>query len=80
MSNKIVSPKISALAITFNEEENVERYIKSLSFADEILLVDSFSTDNTVAIAEKHGATVIKRKFTDFSDQRKFCISRAKND
>lgn len=80
MSNKIISPKISALAITFNEEENVERYIKSLSFADEILFIDSFSTDNTANIAQKHGVRVIKREFTDFSDQRNFCISQAKND
>ena len=44
---------ISALAITYNEEKNVERYIKSLSFAGEIIIVDSFSTDNTVEIAMK---------------------------
>ncbi|WP_375239534.1 glycosyltransferase family 2 protein [Aurantibacter sp.] len=69
---------ISALAITYNEASHIERYIKSLSFADEIIVVDSFSTDNTVALAEKLGAKVIKREFKNFSDQKNFAISLAK--
>ena len=74
------SQKITALAITFNEEENVKRYVESLSFADEIIFVDSLSTDNTVAIAKEMGVTVIQNKFKDFSTQRNFAISQAKND
>ncbi len=73
-------PKITALAITYNEEENVQRYVKSLSFADEIIFVDSQSNDNTIAISEKMGVTVIQRKFDDFSNQRNFAIQQAKND
>ena len=80
MSENTFTPKISALAITFNEEENVKRYIESLSFADEIIFVDSQSTDNTVAIAKEMGVLVIDRKFTNFSEQRNFAISQAKND
>jgi len=71
---------ISALAITRNEEEHIERYIKSLSFADEIIIVDSYSEDRTVEIAKSLGATVISRKFKNFSDQKNFAISQAKND
>ena len=72
--------KISALAITLNEAENVKRYIESLSFVDEILFIDSYSTDETKAIAEQYGARVIQRRFDNFSNQRNFAISQAKND
>ncbi len=75
-----MKPKITALAITYNEEENVNRYIENLSFVDEIIFVDSQSTDNTVKIAEKLGVKVIQRKFDDFSNQRNFAIQQAKND
>ena len=71
---------ISALAITYNEESHIESYIESLSFADEIIIIDSFSTDNTVALAKKHDVTIIQREFVDFSDQKNFAISLAKND
>lgn len=71
---------ISALAITYNEASNIERYIKSLAFADEIIIVDSYSTDNTEAIAKQHGVTFVKRKFDNFSAQKNYAISLAKND
>jgi glycosyltransferase involved in cell wall biosynthesis len=72
--------KITALAITLNEEENIKQYVESLSFADEIIFVDSNSTDKTVAIAESLGVTVLKRDFDNFSNQRNFAISHAQND
>lgn len=72
--------KISALAITYNEEENVQRYVESLTFADEIIFIDSQSTDKTVEIAEKLGVKVIQRKFDDFSNQRNFAIEQASNE
>lgn len=71
---------ISALAITYNEESNIESYIESLSFADEIIIVDSNSTDNTVTLAKKHNVTVIERVFDSFSDQKNYAISLAKHD
>ncbi len=73
-------PKITALAITLNEEENVKRYVQSLSFADEIIFIDSNSTDATVDIAKELGVIVIQRKFDDFSSQRNFAMQQAKND
>ncbi|MBN8641422.1 MAG: glycosyltransferase family 2 protein [Flavobacteriales bacterium] len=75
-----MAPKITALAITYNEEENVKRYVESLSFADEIIFVDSQSTDKTIEIAEQMGVKVIQRKFDDFSNQRNFAIQQAHND
>lgn len=70
---------ISALAITYNEEEHIEAYIKSLSFADEIIIVDSFSTDRTVEIAQQHNVTLLQREFDDFSSQKNFAIDQAKH-
>ncbi|MEC4005365.1 glycosyltransferase family 2 protein [Flavobacterium sp. SUN052] len=80
MSENNAIPKITALAITFNEEENVKRYVESLSFADEIIFVDSISTDKTLELAKEMNVKVITRKFTNFSDQRNYAISQAKND
>lgn len=71
---------ISALAITFNEVQNVEAYLERLSFADEIIIVDSFSSDGTKELAEKMGARVVQRKFDHFSNQRNFALSLAKHD
>ncbi len=74
-------PKISALAITLNEEEHIERYIQDLWFADEIILVDSFSTDKTIERAKKYpNVKVIQRAFDNFSMQKNYAISLAKND
>jgi glycosyltransferase involved in cell wall biosynthesis len=75
-----LKPKITALAITLNEEENVKRYVQSLAFADEIIFIDSNSTDATVALAEELGIRVIQRNFDDFSKQRNFGIQQAQND
>ncbi|UOK41201.1 MULTISPECIES: glycosyltransferase family 2 protein [Flavobacterium] len=75
-----MTPKITALAITLNEEENVKRYVESLSFADEIIFVDSNSADKTAEIAKSLGVKVIQRDFDDFSNQRNFAISQSKND
>jgi len=73
--------KISALAITLNEAQNIEAYIESLWFADEIIIVDSFSTDSTVEIASKYAKVkVLQRAFDNFSAQKNFAISQAKND
>lgn len=73
--------KISALAITLNEAHNIEAYIESLWFVDEILIVDSFSSDETVNLASQYEkVTVFQRKFDNFSAQKNFAISKAKNE
>ena len=71
--------KITAIIPTLNEEIHIEQAIKSVDFADEIIVIDSYSTDNTVALAEKHNVKIIKRKFDDFSSQKNFAIDKAKN-
>ncbi|TMM28792.1 glycosyltransferase family 2 protein [Polaribacter aestuariivivens] len=71
--------KISAIIPTLNEEIHIADAIKSVSFADEVIVIDSFSTDKTVEIAEKMNVKIIKRKFDDFSSQKNFAISQAKH-
>jgi glycosyltransferase involved in cell wall biosynthesis len=71
--------KITAIIPTLNEEVHIESAIKSVSFADEIIVIDSFSTDDTVALAEKYNVQIIKRKFDDFSSQKNFAITQAKH-
>ena len=61
---------ISVIILTFNESIHIERCIKSLrSFADEVFIVDSFSTDNTIELAEKLGAQVFQNKWVNYSEQ-----------
>ena len=71
---------ISALAITYNEDPNIEKFIKSLSFADEIIIIDSNSTDNTVKLAKEHGASVLVRDFDTSSNQKNFAIQQANHE
>ena len=71
--------KITAIIPTLNEEIHIEAAIKSVDFADEIIVIDSYSTDNTVLLAEKHNVKIIKRKFDDFSSQKNFAIDKAKH-
>lgn len=72
--------KISATIITYNEERNIARAIESLRCADEILVVDSGSSDRTVEIAEKLGARVIEHNWTGFSDQKNWAATQASHD
>lgn len=71
---------ISALAISYNEEAHIENFIKSLSFADEIIIVDSNSTDNTVSLAKSLGAQVLFRDFDNFSNQKNFALQQANHE
>ncbi len=70
--------KISAVIITFNEDKNLTRCLQSIkSIADEIVVVDSGSTDRTVEIAKKNGAKILTRKFDNYANQRNFALGRA---
>ena len=70
--------KLSAIIPTYNEEDNIKEAIQAVSFADEIIVIDSFSTDNTVAIVKEFSnITLLQRKFDDFSSQKNFAINAA---
>jgi len=72
--------KITAIIPTFNEEERIINSLKSAQFADEIIVIDSYSTDKTVRIVKKSNAILLQRKFDDFSSQKNFAIEKASND
>jgi len=69
---------ISAVIITYNEEKRLEAALKSVAgVASEIIIVDSFSSDDTVKIAKKYTNKVFRQKWTNFADQKNFANSRA---
>ena len=72
--------KISATIITFNEAENIGEACASVALADEILVVDSQSTDATREIAAECGARVIVNPWPGFAFQKQFAVEAAAND
>lgn len=75
---KITKSNISALMITYNEVNHIENVIKDIGFADEIIVIDSHSTDGTFEkLSEMENVKVISRKFLNFADQRNFAIDQA---
>lgn len=72
--------KISATIITYNEERNLPRAIESLRCADEVLVVDSGSSDRTVELAEKLGARVIESPWLGYAKQKNLAAERASYD
>lgn len=76
-----MSSKISVVINTLNEAESLERAIKSVAWADEIVLCDMYSSDKTVEVAKKLGAKVVFHKKEEFVERaRNFAMSKAKND
>jgi glycosyltransferase involved in cell wall biosynthesis len=72
--------KISAYIIAYNEAEKVAATIKSVQWADEIILIDSWSTDDTQKIAESHGVKVVQVDFKGFGDLRNQAIASCTGD
>jgi glycosyltransferase involved in cell wall biosynthesis len=77
----IYNIKLTALIITLNEEAQMHQLLTDLNFADEIIVVDSFSNDKTEEIATSFkNVKFLQNKFENFSSQRNFAVSQAKND
>lgn len=73
--------QLSVVIITFNEEKNIARCIDSVQkIADEILVVDSFSTDHTKAICLEKGVRFVEHKFEGHIEQKNWAMLQAKND
>jgi glycosyltransferase involved in cell wall biosynthesis len=71
-------PQLSAVIITFNEEQYIETCLVSLKkVADEIIVVDSFSTDRTEEICNRHNVKFIKHKFEGYVEQKNFALTQA---
>jgi len=79
-SMPIPAKKVSAVIITFNESRNIRRTLSKLSWCDEIVIVDSYSTDDTLEICREFGCKIFFRSFDGYGAQKRFAVSRAKND
>ncbi len=72
--------KVSAVIISLNEEKHIEDAIRSVDWADEVLVVDSESTDRTRELAESLGAKVLTNPWPGFSAQKQFAVDQAANE
>jgi len=73
-------PPISAYVITKNESAKLGECLKSLGWADEIVVVDDFSSDATPDICKKYGVSFHQHTFSSFRDQKSYAMSLATND
>ena len=73
-------PKLTVTVITRNESANIERALASVSWADEIIVVDSESTDDTVTRARRFTERIVVRPWPGFSAQKNFAAGEASND
>jgi glycosyltransferase involved in cell wall biosynthesis len=69
-------PPVSCLVYTLNEERNLPHCLDSLGWCDDIVVVDSFSSDGTEAIARAAGARFVQHRFTGFGDQRDWSLTQ----
>jgi glycosyltransferase involved in cell wall biosynthesis len=66
---------ISVFIITKNEEEHIEKTLKSVSLFDEVILVDSGSTDSTLDIAKRYGAKIYTHSWQGYAKQKQYAMS-----
>jgi glycosyltransferase involved in cell wall biosynthesis len=71
---------LSVAIVTFNEEANLARTLASVAWADQIVIVDSGSTDRTLEIARSFNATVLDRPWPGFAAQKNFALSQCSGD
>ena len=67
---------VSVLILTYNEEVNLVRCFASISWCDDIVVLDSYSTDRTESIARAAGTRFVQRAFDDYASQRNFGLSK----
>jgi glycosyltransferase involved in cell wall biosynthesis len=73
-------PLLSVAIVTFNEEDNLARTLASVAWADQILIVDSGSTDRTLDIARGFNATLVEHPWLGFAEQKNFALSQCTGD
>lgn len=72
---------ITAIVLTHNDEKHIARCLASLTWCDEIIIIDDYSTDTTVAVAEQFTTNIFRHRLNDdFSAQRNFALSKAKGE
>jgi len=72
--------KLTVIIPTFNEEHNIVEVIKSVDFINEIMVVDSFSTDKTIELATPLATTIIQREYENSASQKNWAIPQAKHE
>ncbi len=75
-----MASRLSACIITYNEADRIEACLRSLAFCDELVVVDSHSTDDTCARARALGARVIERDWPGYRTQKQFAVDAAANE
>jgi hypothetical protein len=70
-------PALTAVILTLNEAQNIQTCMERLRWADQILVFDSYSTDETVALAQAAGAEVVQHRFVNYSQQRNAALAAA---
>jgi glycosyltransferase involved in cell wall biosynthesis len=73
-------PKLSVTVITHDESTNIDAALESAAWADEIVVVDSGSTDDTVERARRHGARVLHREWDGYGAQKNFAAAQVSHD
>jgi len=66
---------ISVLILTYNEEANIQACLESVSWCDDIVVLDSYSTDATLSIAKQHGVTILEHPFRNYAEQRNYGLA-----
>ncbi|VGO15600.1 SPBc2 prophage-derived glycosyltransferase SunS [Pontiella desulfatans] len=75
-----IKPAVTACIVSFNEERNIRRCLESVKWCDEIIVVDSFSSDRTVEIAREYTDKVIQREWPGFRAQKEFARLQGGNE
>ena len=73
-------PKLSVFVTTFNNAETLDACLDGVAFADEIVVLDSFSTDETLEIAARHGAQIHQHRFLGYGPQKQMALEHTTHD
>ncbi|MGR3218329.1 MAG: glycosyltransferase family 2 protein [Candidatus Anammoxibacter sp.] len=79
MKNNSAKIQVSVCIITFNEEDRIKDCLESVGWADEIIVIDSYSTDKTVEICKEYTDNVFLNKWPGFRKQRGYALDKASN-